>query len=80
MANPLEVIKTWFFELIEDAVGEETMKKYKKEMMKKKKKKKMDLKIISRIWIRHLLFGPQLSIERSHSNNSPFIMNESFRH
>ena len=25
-------IKTWFFELIEDAVGEETMKKYKKEM------------------------------------------------
>ena len=36
MANPLEGIKTWFFELIEDAVGEETMEKYKKEIETKK--------------------------------------------
>ena len=35
MANPIEWIKTWFFDLIEDAVGEKTMKKYKDEMNKK---------------------------------------------
>tara|TARA_Y100001968_G_scaffold333339_1_gene395590 strand:- start:8342 stop:8473 length:132 start_codon:yes stop_codon:yes gene_type:complete len=32
MANLIKGIKTWFFELIEDAVGKETMKKYRKEM------------------------------------------------
>ena len=36
MANPLEGIKTWFLELIEDAVGKETMEKYKKEIETKK--------------------------------------------
>ena len=30
-------IKRWFFELIEDAVGEETMKKYQEEMNKENK-------------------------------------------
>ena len=37
MANLIEAIKTWFFELIEDAVGEKTMKKYKAEMKNKDK-------------------------------------------
>ena len=37
MFNLLEAIKTWFFELIEDAVGEKTMKKYKEEIDKKNK-------------------------------------------
>ncbi len=36
MANPLDSLKRWFFELIEDAVGEKTMKKYKQEMDNKK--------------------------------------------
>ena len=39
MSNSLEGIKKWFFELIEDAVGEETMKKYNKEMEDKNKLK-----------------------------------------
>tara|TARA_B100000214_G_scaffold356903_1_gene315922 strand:- start:610 stop:735 length:126 start_codon:yes stop_codon:yes gene_type:complete len=30
----LHLLKNWFFELIEDAVGEETMKKYKNEIEK----------------------------------------------
>ena len=34
MANP---IKTWFFELIEDAIGSKTMKQFKKEEEEKKK-------------------------------------------
>ena len=33
MVNP---IKTWFFELIEDAIGSEAMKQFKKEEEKKK--------------------------------------------
>tara|TARA_Y100001968_G_scaffold76986_1_gene68365 strand:+ start:362 stop:493 length:132 start_codon:yes stop_codon:yes gene_type:complete len=37
MANPFEVIKIWFFELVEDALGEKTMKKYKDEMDEKNK-------------------------------------------
>ena len=39
MSNPIERIKTWFFELIEDAVGTETMKKYKKEIEETNKPK-----------------------------------------
>ena len=44
MANP---IKTWFFELIEDAIGSKAMKQFKKEEEDKKnsssnKKKKLD--------------------------------------
>tara|TARA_Y100001968_G_scaffold45994_1_gene36107 strand:- start:156 stop:293 length:138 start_codon:yes stop_codon:yes gene_type:complete len=35
MANLIQTIKTWFYELIEDAVGEKTMEKYKEEMAKK---------------------------------------------
>ena len=35
MANP---IKTWFFELIEDAIGSKAMKQFKKEEEEKKKK------------------------------------------
>ncbi len=35
MANP---IKTWFFELIEDAIGSKAMKQFKEEEEKKKKK------------------------------------------
>ena len=34
MANP---IKTWFFELIEDAIGSKAMKQFKKEEENKKK-------------------------------------------
>ena len=34
MANP---IKTWFFELIEDAIGSNAMKQFKKEEEDKKK-------------------------------------------
>ena len=34
MANP---IKTWFFELIEDAIGSKAMKQFKKEEEEKKK-------------------------------------------
>ncbi len=37
MANLLKGMQTWFFELIEDAVGEKTMRKYKEEMEKKNK-------------------------------------------
>ena len=33
MANP---IKTWFFELIEDAIGSKAMKQFKEEEEKKK--------------------------------------------
>ena len=35
MANPL---KTWFFELIEDAIGSKAMKQFKKEEEEKKNK------------------------------------------
>ena len=35
MANP---IKTWFFELIEDAIGSKAMKQFKKEEDKKNPK------------------------------------------
>ena len=34
MANP---IKTWFFELIEDAIGSKAMKQFKEEEEEKKK-------------------------------------------
>ena len=34
MANP---IKTWFFELIEDAIGSNAMKQFKEEEERKKK-------------------------------------------
>ena len=40
MSNPLKSIKNWFFELIEDAVGSETMKKYYEEQKKKNDEKK----------------------------------------
>ena len=42
MVKPLESVKTWFFELIEDAVGEKTMKKYQEEMKKKNKPQGQD--------------------------------------
>ncbi len=42
MDNPLRSIKNWFFELIEDALGEESMKKYMQEMDKKSKIKEND--------------------------------------
>ena len=35
MPNP---IKTWFFELIEDAIGSKAMKKFKEEEERKEKK------------------------------------------
>ena len=35
----LKTIKTWFFELIEDAVGSQAMKKFKKEEEIKNSKK-----------------------------------------
>ena len=35
MANPL---KTWFFDLIEDAIGSKAMKQFKKEEEEKKNK------------------------------------------
>ena len=35
MANP---IKTWFFELIEDAIGSKAMKQFKEEEEEEKKK------------------------------------------
>ena len=37
MANP---IKTWFFELIEDAIGSKAMKQFKKEEENKESKSK----------------------------------------
>ena len=42
MAISLKAIKNWFFELIEDAVGETTMKKYRAEMDKKNKPNRKD--------------------------------------
>ncbi|WP_320663949.1 hypothetical protein [Prochlorococcus sp. MIT 1223] len=42
MLNKLESIKNWFFELIEDALGEKTMKKYKDEIDKKNKTSEKD--------------------------------------
>ena len=39
MANP---IKTWFFELIEDAIGSKAMKKFKEEEGKKKNSESND--------------------------------------
>ena len=39
MANP---IKTWFFELIEDAIGSKAMKKFKEEEVKKKNSESND--------------------------------------
>ena len=40
--NPLKSIQTWFFELIEDAIGEKTMKRYKDEIEKKNKVQKKE--------------------------------------
>ena len=37
MKDLLEALQNWFFELIEDAVGEKTMKRYREEMNKKNK-------------------------------------------
>ena len=37
MANP---IKTWFFELIEDAIGSQAMKQFNKEEEEEEKEKK----------------------------------------
>ena len=34
----LKTIKTWFFELIEDAIGSKAMKQFKEEEEEKKKK------------------------------------------
>ncbi len=42
MPNPIEGIKNWFFELIEDAVGEKTMKKYKEEIERKSNDQKQE--------------------------------------
>tara|TARA_B100000700_G_scaffold164276_1_gene181754 strand:+ start:170 stop:301 length:132 start_codon:yes stop_codon:yes gene_type:complete len=42
MLNPFKSIKTWFFELIEDALGKKTMKKYEEEMDKKNKSRDKD--------------------------------------
>ena len=39
MANP---IKTWFFELIEDAIGSKAMKQFKEEEEKKKNSESND--------------------------------------
>ena len=39
MANP---IKTWFFELIEDAIGSKAMKQFKEEESKKKNSESND--------------------------------------
>ncbi len=39
MANP---IKTWFFELIEDAIGSKAMKQFKEEEGKKKNSESND--------------------------------------
>ena len=39
MANP---IKTWFFELIEDAIGSKAMKQFKKEEKEKKNSESND--------------------------------------
>ena len=39
MANP---IKTWFFELIEDAIGSKAMKQFKEEEEEEGKKKKSE--------------------------------------
>ncbi len=39
MANP---IKTWFFELIEDAIGSKAMKQFKEEEAKKKNSESND--------------------------------------
>ena len=39
MANP---IKTWFFELIEDAIGSKAMKQFKEEEDEKKKNPESD--------------------------------------
>ena len=36
MSNPSNPIKTWFFELIEDAIGSKAMKQFKKEEEEKK--------------------------------------------
>ena len=41
MANP---IKTWFFELIEDAIGSKAMKQFKKEENKKNPESNNDAK------------------------------------
>ena len=41
MANP---IKTWFFELIEDAIGSKAMKQFKEEEEKKKAETNDELK------------------------------------
>ena len=42
MSNP---IKTWFFELIEDAIGSKAMKQFNKEEEKKRLKTKTDSKL-----------------------------------
>tara|TARA_Y100001968_G_scaffold331726_1_gene387418 strand:+ start:6538 stop:6672 length:135 start_codon:yes stop_codon:yes gene_type:complete len=42
MTNLFDSLKTWFFELIEDALGEKTMKKYKEEITKKGESQKND--------------------------------------
>ena len=39
MMNP---IKTWFFELIEDAIGSKAMKQFNKEVEEKEKSKQKD--------------------------------------
>ena len=40
MINPIKALKNWFFELIEDAVGEKTMEKYREETGKDKSSQK----------------------------------------
>ena len=39
MQNPIKSIKTWFFELIEDAVGAKAMRKFNAEEGKKEQSK-----------------------------------------
>ncbi len=39
MGNPIKSLKTWFFELIEDAVGPKAMKKFNMEEGKQEQSK-----------------------------------------
>ena len=41
MNSPIKAVKTWFFELIEDAVGHKAMKQFKAEEDKKNQNKKL---------------------------------------
>ena len=40
MGNPIKIIKKWFFELIEDALGSKAIKQFKNEEKKQGQSKK----------------------------------------